>query len=108
MTMSQLLTQRPGNARGMTISDGIFAAARRTPDKLAIRESGRGLSYALLAQRIRRVANLVHDGLGLCHGDRAAVLLPNRLEYIEIVAGASLAGVASATIGPAASESLAR
>jgi long-chain acyl-CoA synthetase len=99
-----VITQRPGNARGMTISDGIFSAARRTPDKLAIRESGRGLTYTQLAERIRRVANLVHDGLGLRHGDRAAVLLPNRLEYIEIVAGASLAGVASATIGPVAPE----
>ncbi|MBL8698400.1 MAG: AMP-binding protein [Alphaproteobacteria bacterium] len=103
MSTSQIPTQRAGNARGMTIADGIFSAARRTPDRLAIRESGRGLSYAQLAARIRRVANLVHEGLGLRHGDRAAVLLPNRLEYIEIVAGASLAGVASATIGPAAS-----
>ncbi len=99
-----LLTQRPGNASGMTISDGIFAAARRTPDKLAIRESGRGLSYAKLSERIRRVANLVHAGFGLVHGERVAVLLPNRLEYIEIVCGVALAGVAAATIGPAASE----
>jgi long-chain acyl-CoA synthetase len=50
------------------------------------------------------VANLVHDGFGLRHGERAAVLLPNRLEYMEIVAGASLAGVACATIGPVAPE----
>ncbi|MBM3525052.1 MAG: acyl--CoA ligase, partial [Alphaproteobacteria bacterium] len=104
MSRSSLPTQRAGNSRGITIADGLFAAARRTPDKLAIRDSGRGLSYARLAERIRRVANLVHDGLGLAHGDRAAVLLPNRLEYIEIVAGASLAGVACATIGPAAPE----
>jgi len=88
----------------MTISDGIFSAARRTPDKLAIRESGRSLTYARLAERIRRVANVAVDGLGLDHGHRVAVLLPNRLEYIEIVAGVSLAGGAAATIGPAASE----
>jgi long-chain acyl-CoA synthetase len=104
MSASLILTQRAGNARGMTIADGIFSAARRTPGKLAIRESGRGLTYDQLAARIRRVANLVHDGLGLRHGDRAAVLLPNRLEYMEIVAGASLAGVACATIGPVAPE----
>ena len=104
MTRSLLPTQRAGNARGMTISDGIFSAARRTPDKLAIRESGRGLTYARLAERIRRVANVMVDGLGLGHGDRVAVLLPNRLEYIEIVAGVSFAGGAAATIGPAASE----
>ena len=104
MTIPTLTTQRPGNSRGITICDGIFSAARRTPDRLAIRESGRGLTYAKLAERIRRVASLVHGGLGLRHGERVAVLLPNRLEYMEIVCGASLAGVASATIGPAASE----
>jgi long-chain acyl-CoA synthetase len=104
MTTPSLLTQRRGNARGITVSDGIFSAARRTPDRLAIRESGRGLTYARLAERIRRVASLVHAGLGLRHGERVAVLLPNRLEYMEIVCGAALAGAASATIGPAASE----
>jgi long-chain acyl-CoA synthetase len=101
---SMLPTQRRGNARGIVIADGILSAARRTPEKLALRESGRGLTYAALASRIRRVANLVHAGLGLGPGDRVAVLLPNRLEYMEIVCGASLAGVACATLGPAASE----
>jgi long-chain acyl-CoA synthetase len=104
MIPGDLPTRRPGNSRGITISDGILSAARRTPDRLAIRESGRGLTYARLAERIRRVANLVHAGLGLAHGERVVVLLPNRVEYIEIVCGASLAGVACATIGPAASE----
>src|SRR6185295_15608706 len=37
------------------------------------------------------------------HGDRAAVFMPNRIEYLEIVCGLSSAGVAACTIGPAAS-----
>jgi acyl-CoA synthetase (AMP-forming)/AMP-acid ligase II len=93
---------RRGAARHMLISDGIRASAGRTPDKVAIRESGRELTYARLVDRIGRVANLVHAGLGLRHGERAAVLSANCLEYIEIVCGMAEAGVAAATIGPAA------
>ena len=93
---------RRGAARHMLISDGIRASAGRTPDKVAIRESGRELTYARLVDRIGRVANLVHVGLGLRHGERAAVLSANCLEYIEIVCGMAEAGVAAATIGPAA------
>ncbi|WP_170985067.1 class I adenylate-forming enzyme family protein [Roseomonas sp. AR75] len=94
---------RRGAARHMLISDGIRASAGRTPDKVAIRESGRELTYARLAARIARVANLVHAGLGLRHGERAAVFSANCLEYMEIVCGMAEAGVAAATIGPAAS-----
>jgi acyl-CoA synthetase (AMP-forming)/AMP-acid ligase II len=93
---------RPGAARSILMSDGIRASAGRTPDKIAIRESGRGLTYAQLATRIARVANLAHAGLGLRDGERAAVLSANCLEYIEIVAGMAEAGVAAATIGPTA------
>ena len=97
----QYVTRR-GAARHMLISDGIRASAGRTPDKVAIRESGRELTYARLVDRIGRVANLVHAGLGLRHGERAAVLSANCLEYIEIVCGMAEAGVTAATIGPAA------
>ncbi|WP_372621926.1 class I adenylate-forming enzyme family protein [Falsiroseomonas sp.] len=93
---------RRGASRHMLISDGIRASAGRTPDKVAMRESGRELSYAHLVERIARVANLVHAGLGLRHGERAAVFAANCLEYVEIVCGMAEAGVAAATIGPAA------
>jgi acyl-CoA synthetase (AMP-forming)/AMP-acid ligase II len=94
---------RRGASRHMLISDGIRASAGRTPDKVAIRESGRELTYARLVDRIARVANLVHAGLALRHGERAAVLSANCLEYLEIVCGMAEAGVAAATIGPTAS-----
>jgi long-chain acyl-CoA synthetase len=93
---------RVGASRSILIADGIRAAAARTPRKVAVIESGRRLEYAALVARIDRVANLAHAGLGLAHGDRAAVLLPNRLEYLELVCGLSSAGVAVSTIGPAA------
>jgi long-chain acyl-CoA synthetase len=93
---------RHGTATDILISDGIRAAGARTPVKVAIREGGRSLTYSAITERIDRVSNLAHAGLGLRHGDRAAVLLPNRLEYMEIICGLSSAGVAAATIGPAA------
>ena len=94
---------RRGASRDMLISDGIRASAARTPGKTALREGGRSLTYAALAGRIGRVANLAHAGLGLRPRERAAVLSANCLEYLEIVAGMAEAGVAAATIGPAAS-----
>jgi long-chain acyl-CoA synthetase len=93
---------RPNSSRSITIADGIFASAARTPAKIAIREGARSLNYARLAERILRVANLAHGHFGLNHSDRAAVLMPNRLEYLEIVCGLSSTGVAAVTIGPAA------
>ena len=100
--MSPVDTVRAGASRSITIADGIRAAAARTPRKVAMTESGRSLTYRALVERIDRVSNLAHAGLNLRHGERAAVLLPNRLEYMELVAGLSSAGVAVATIGPAA------
>jgi long-chain acyl-CoA synthetase len=94
---------RPHCSRSITISDGIFASASRTPGKVAIREGKRALTYAQLAERTVQVANVVHGHFGLVRGDRAAVFMPNRIEYLEIVCGMSSAGVAACTIGPAAS-----
>ena len=94
---------RPGTSRSITISDGIFASASRTPGKMAIREGDRSLTYAKLAERVVRVANMAHGHFGLAHGERAAVFMPNRMEYLELVCGLSSAGVAACTVGPAAS-----
>ena len=93
---------RRGGSRSILIADGIRAAAFRTPDKVAITESGRSLTYRSLVDRIDRMSN-VAIGLGLAKGDFAAIQCRNRLEYLELMCGLSSAGVASATIGPAAS-----
>jgi len=94
---------RPHSSHSITISDGIFASASRTPGKVAIREGQRSLTYDRLAERVLRVANLAHGHFGLAHGERAAVFMPNQLEYLELVCGLSSAGVAVCTIGPAVS-----
>ena len=93
-------TLRTGASRSILIADGIRAARHRTPHKIAITESGRALSYRALVERIDRVANLAHAGLGLRHGEYAAIQCRNRLEYMELVCGLSSAGIGAATIGP--------
>jgi len=93
---------RPGANLSVTIPDGIRAAAARTPGKIALVERDRQLTYSRLIERLDRVSNLAtHFGLG--RGDRAAVLMANRLEYVELVLGLSSAGVSAVTIGPASS-----
>lgn len=92
---------RHGGSRSILIADGMRSAAFRTPDKIAIREGDRSLSYRKLVERIDRVSHMA-VGLGLGKGDFAAIQCRNRLEYLELVAGLSSAGVACATIGPAA------
>ena len=98
---------RAGISTSILIADGMRSAAARTPEKIAIIEGARRLSYRTLISRIDRVSNFAHapkadGGLGLRQGDRVAILLPNRIEYMEIVCGLSSAGVSAATIGPAA------
>jgi long-chain acyl-CoA synthetase len=93
---------RSGNSRSITIFDGILAAGNRTPDKVAIKENARALTYAQLCERIVRVANAAAAIMGSTPG-RAAVFMPNRIEYIELVCGLSAAGIETCTIGPTAS-----
>jgi len=92
---------RQGGSRSILIADGIRAAAFRTPEKIALTEGDRPLSYRKLVERIDRVSNMA-VGLGLRKGDHVAIQCRNRLEYLEIVAGISSVGVAVATVGPAA------
>jgi long-chain acyl-CoA synthetase len=86
--------------RPVTIASGVRTSAERTPNKIALREGTRELSYAKLVERIDRVANGARHDLGLRPGDNIMLLAPNCLEYVEIVAGFAKAGVAVATINP--------
>ena len=92
---------RRGGSRSILISDGIRAAAARTPGKTAIVQGDRSLTYRRLVERIDRVSNLA-AGLGLRKGDFVAIQCRNRIEYLELVCGLSSAGVACATVGPVA------
>jgi long-chain acyl-CoA synthetase len=86
--------------RALTLSGGLHAAARRDPVKIAARCAGEALTYAQLSERVHRVANAAHHGSKLAPGQHVALLAPNCLEYLELVAGLAQAGLAVVTANP--------
>ncbi len=74
----------------------IMDAAHRTPDKVALidlsGERERTLTYGALDGRLDRVAAML-TASGMRPGDRLAISLTNRLEYIEAMFGAMRAGI---------------
>ena len=91
----------PAGFRHLTIGSGIRAAAARRPAKAAIHLDDRTLTYAELTRRMARVAHVGRAALELRAGDRVALVAPNCLEYVELVAGLSDIGVIVATLSPA-------
>lgn len=94
---------RTGNSASIIFADGIRAAAARAPGKTALTVGDRSMTFAALIARIDRFSNVIHAGLEIAPGRTIGIVAANRLEYIEVVCGASSAGVAVTTIGPAAS-----
>jgi fatty-acyl-CoA synthase len=62
-------------------SDIWRAIAAAYPERSAVSGGGRALTYAELADRAGRLVGLLRDG-GIRPGDRVAVFLPNRPEYL--------------------------
>jgi long-chain acyl-CoA synthetase len=94
---------RIGNSQGVVFADGIRSAAARSPRKTALTVGGQTMTFAALASRIDRFSHVVDVGLAIAPGRRIGIIAANRIEYVEIVCGASSAGVAVTTIGPTAS-----
>jgi acyl-CoA synthetase (AMP-forming)/AMP-acid ligase II len=74
--------------------------ARHRPDAVAVICGDQRRNYAELADRSERIA----AGLlarGLARGDRVAVLLANRIEYLEIYQAAARSGLTLVPVNPA-------
>ena len=89
---------RPDTYVPITIASGIRTSATGTPDKIALAEGERTLTYRELVTRIDRVANAAVHDLGLAPGDRVALIAPNCLEFLEIVCGIASAGCSVVTV----------
>jgi long-chain acyl-CoA synthetase len=70
----------------------ILRADRRADD-LALDDLDRTRTWGELDERARRIARLFRDGFGLAPNDHVASLIGNRVEGVELVLGAMLAGV---------------
>ena len=84
----------------LSLAGGIRTAMYRNPAKIALQDSNSYRSYRQLVERIDCITQGFISDLALTMDDHAAILADNSIEYIEIVAGASQAGVALATISP--------
>jgi acyl-CoA synthetase (AMP-forming)/AMP-acid ligase II len=67
--------------------------AHRYADKIALSEGDRELTYAELGARVNTLSAALRD-LGVSSGDIVAVLLYNRVEFIETMLAASRIGAA--------------
>lgn len=63
------------------------------PTELAIDDGVRTRSRQEVDERVARVARLLREGMGLAPGDHAAMLMSNRVEFVELILGAAMAGV---------------
>src|SRR5580704_15258762 len=86
----------PGDVRYDNIGYFSWAAAQRRPRATALIDLSRAepveLSYCKLEERLNRFASLTAR-LGLKPGDRLAMSVGNRYEFVEIMYGAMRAGV---------------
>ena len=90
----------PFSFQHLSLPGGVGSAMQRNPAKIALRHRDNQRSYGDLMARIDQVcAGILHD-LGLHHGDHAAIVAANSIEYLEIVLGASQAGIGTATVNP--------
>ena len=81
----------------LTLADAVATHARLTPDKPAVRDSRRSLSYAQWNERAVRLANGLL-GIGLVKGDCVALLAYNSVEWMEIYAALAAAGLVAVPI----------
>ncbi|WP_084000225.1 class I adenylate-forming enzyme family protein [Actinomadura kijaniata] len=87
----------PGGAP-LTMAGGVREFAAATPDAVAVVDGDRRLTYRGLHDRSSRLANALLER-GLRPGDRVAVLLGNRMEYPEVIAGLTKAGLTLVPVG---------
>jgi fatty-acyl-CoA synthase len=72
-------------------ADLLLMAADRDPDREAVVFPENRLTYGELADRAMAAARNLH-GLGIRPGSKIGILMPNCLEYVELLFGASLLG----------------
>ncbi len=76
-----------------TVGSLFSAVARLYPNRPAIEDGDRKLTFKQLAERVNRTAAVLVS-LGVKRGERIAILSENRLEYIEAqLAGAKLGAI---------------
>ena len=71
--------------------DHVARHAHAIPDQAAIRFEGASITWARLHERVQRLA-AAFAGRGVSQGDRVAILMTNRPEFVEAMLAANAAG----------------
>ena len=74
-----------------SLAENLIAAARRHPERSALRLNGTAISYAEFDENAARVAGLLLER-GLEPGDRVGIMLPNVPEFAIAYYGVLRAG----------------
>ena len=83
-----------------SVIDIFEESAEKFADKPAFYNMGTTLTYAELDAKARDFAAYLQNKLGLQHGDRLAVMMPNLLQYPVAVFGAMKAGLTIINVNP--------
>ena len=95
--------QLPNTYRHLSIPEGIRSAMSRNPSKTAYKHGNKKSTYKDLVQRMDRISSGLLHHLNPSEG-HVAIVASNTIEYMEIVLGASQAGIPIATVNPKLSD----
>ena len=79
-------------AHWLNLGHNLKINAKKFPDRIALKDSGRALTYPQLNRRVNRLANSLLAA-GLQRGDKVAVLLENSIEIVETYLATAKAGL---------------
>lgn len=86
--------------RNLTIPAAVLAQAAKTPDAIAVIAGDAKLSYADLATRAARIANILR-GMGVGHGSLVGLACRRTTDMVAGALGIQLAGAAYVPMDPA-------
>ncbi|MER2262240.1 MAG: AMP-binding protein [Psychrobacillus sp.] len=75
-----------------TLTQQIIKSAVAYPDKIAVKDNNRSFTYKEILERANAFSAYFHKQ-GYQKGDRIAILMPNRLEHIELDVAVALSGL---------------
>lgn len=82
----------------MPLPQILDAVARQQPDRLAIAEEGRSLTYGAFDAAASALAGAMTGRHGLARGDRVAIWMENCLEFLPVLYGIWRAGLVAVPI----------
>ena len=82
----------------MPLSNILHVIARQQPERLAIQEGERSLSYGAFDAQVSSIAGALTARHGLQRGDRVAIWMDNCLEFLPVLYGIWRAGLVAVPI----------